>query len=131
MSGVKIQKVDHVEPEAFKPTTTAASRHKSARTYPRSAMKGTRSRLRGGGEFIGVRDPAKPPPSHKKTLRILTKKGADIRRKTIKQSVQSMSDGGVRAALKKSNITVNPKTPAHIAREILEGGMEAGMIVLK
>jgi hypothetical protein len=54
-----------------------------------------------------------------------------MRRKTIKQSVQSMSDGGVRAALKKSNITVGAKTPPHIAREILEGGMEAGMIVLK
>jgi len=42
-----------------------------------------------------------------------------------------MTDGTVRAALKKSNITVNPKTPSHIAREILEGGMEAGMIVVK
>ena len=130
MSGMKIQKVDHTEPEAFKPV--AASRHKSQRTYPRSALKGTRSRLRGGSEFIGVKDPAKPPPSNgKKTLRILTKKGAEIRRKTIKQSVQALSDGGVRAALKKSNITVNPKTPSHIAREILEGGMDAGMIVLK
>lgn len=54
-----------------------------------------------------------------------------MRRKTIKQSVQSMSDGGVRAALKNSKIVINAKTPPHIAREILEGGMEAGMIVLK
>jgi hypothetical protein len=42
-----------------------------------------------------------------------------------------MSDQKVKEALKKSNITVNPKTPSHIAREILEGGMEAGMIVVK
>jgi hypothetical protein len=126
MSGVKIQKVDHIEPEVSKPV-----RHKTMKTYPRSAMKGTRSRTRGGSDFIAVKDPAKPPPSRKGTLRILTKKGAEMRRRTIKQSVQAMSDGGVRAALKKSNITVNPKTPPHITREILEGGIESGMIVVK
>jgi hypothetical protein len=93
-------------------------------------MKGTR-KSRGGSEFVGVKDPAKPPPSRKGTLRILTKKGADMRRNTIKQSVRAMTDAGVRVALKKSNITVNPKTPPHIAREILEGGMESGMIVAK
>jgi hypothetical protein len=126
MSGVKIQKVDHVEPEVNK-----SIRHKSMRTYPRGVMKGTRSKSRGGSEFVGVKDPAKPPPSRKGTLRILTKKGAEMRRNTIRQSVRSMTDAGVRVALKKSNITVNPKTPPHIAREILEGGMESGMIVVK
>jgi len=126
MSGVKIQKVDQVEPEVNKP-----NRHKSMRTYPRGVMKGTRSKSRGGSEFVPVKDPAKPPPSKKGTLRILTKKGAEMRRNTIRQSVRSMTDAGVRVALKKSNITVNPKTPPHIAREILEGGMESGMIVAK
>ena len=125
MSGIKIQKVDHVEPEV-KP-----SRHKSMRTFPRGVMKGTRSRTRGGSDFVPVKDPAKPPPSRRSTLKIVTKKGADQRRKTIKQSVDKLNDAGVRAALKKSNITVNPKTPPHIARELLEGGMEAGMIVVK
>jgi len=125
MSGIKIQKVDHVEPEV-KP-----SRHKSMKTFPRGVMKGTRSRNRGGSEFTTVKDPAKPPPSRRSTLKIVTKKGADLRRKTIKQSVDKMSEAGVRAALKKSNITVNPKTPPHIVRELLEGGMESGMIVVK
>jgi hypothetical protein len=125
MSGIKIQKVDHVEPEV-KP-----SRHKSMRTFPRGVMKGTRSRTRGGSDFVPVKDPAKPPPSRRSTLKIVTKKGADQRRKTIKQSVDKLNDAGVRAALKKSNITVNPKTPPHIARELLEGGMESGMIVVK
>jgi hypothetical protein len=124
MTGVKIQKVDHVEPEVHK-----SNRHKSMRTYPRGIIKGTR-KLR-GSEFVGVKDPAKSPPYRKGTLRILTKKGADERRNTIKQSVRAMTDTGVRAALKKSNITVSPKTPPHIAREILEGGMESGMIVAK
>jgi len=124
MSGVKIQKVDHVEPEAKRPV-----HHKSMRTYPRGAMKGTRSR--GGGGIVPVKDPARPPPVRKGTLRILTKKGAEARRKTIKKTVSEMNDGVVRASLKKSNININPKTPANIAREILEGGMEAGMIVVK
>jgi hypothetical protein len=127
MSGVKIQKVDHVEPEVRRPV----ARHRSMRTFPQGVMKGTRSRSRGGGEIVPVKDPTKAPPVRKGTLRILTKKGADLRRKTIKQTVKNMNDGTVRSALKKSNITVNPKTPTHIAREILEGGMEAGMIVVK
>jgi hypothetical protein len=126
MSGVKIQKVDHVEPEAKRPV----SHHKSMRTYPRGAMKGTRSRG-GGGGIVPVKDPARPPPVRKGTLRILTKKGAEARRKTIKKTVSDMNDGVVRASLKKSNININPKTPSNIAREILEGGMEAGMIVVK
>lgn len=125
MSKIQIQKVDHAEDPP-----KVAGRHKSMKTFPRGVMKGTRTR-KGGSDIIGVKDPAKPPPSRKGTLRILTDKGAKLRRKTIKQNVQSMSDGKVRDVLKKSNISVNPKTPSHIAREILEGGMEAGMIVVK
>ena len=125
MSKIQIQKVDHAEEPP-----KVAGRHKSMKTYPRGVMKGTRTR-KGGSDIVGVKDPAKPPPSRKGTLRILTDKGAKLRRKTIKQNVQSMTDGKVRDVLKKSNISVNPKTPPHIAREILEGGMEAGMIVIK
>jgi hypothetical protein len=126
MSGVKIQKVGHTEPEARRPVT----RHKSMRTFPRGVMKGTRTRG-GSNEIVPVKDPARPPPVRKGTLRILTKKGADVRRRTIKKTVSDMNDSVVRASLKKSNINLSPKTPAHIAREILEGGMEAGMIVPK
>jgi hypothetical protein len=125
MSGVKIQKVDHVDP-----VPTTAGRHKSMKTFPRGVMKGTRKR--GGKEpIVGVKDPARPPPVRKGTLRILTDKGAKARRKTIKQTVQNMSDAKVREHLKGSGIAVNPKTPPQLAREILEGGMEAGMIVAK
>lgn len=124
MSGVKIQKVDHMDP------VPTAGRHKSMKTFPRGVMKGTRKR--GGKEpIVGVKDPAKPPPVRKGTLRILTDKGAKMRRKTIKQTVQSMSDSKVREHLRGSGIAVNPKTPPQLAREILEGGMEAGMIVAK
>jgi uncharacterized GH25 family protein len=93
-------------------------------------MKGTRTRG-GSNEIVPVKDPARPPPVRKGTLRILTKKGAEVRRRTIKKTVSDMNDSVVRASLKKSNINLSPKTPAHIAREILEGGMEAGMIVPK
>lgn len=123
MSGVKIQKVDHSDP-----TPVASGRHKSMRTYPRGVMKGTRSKK---DPIVGVRDPAKPPPYRKGTLKILTEKGAAIRRKTIKQKVKSMTDVKVRDQLRKSGLSVDSKTPPHIVREILEGGMEAGMIVAK
>ena len=123
MSGVKIQKVDHSDP-----TPVASSRHKSMRTYPRGVMKGTRSKK---DPIVGVRDPAKPPPYRTGTLKILTEKGAALRRKTIKQKVKSMTDGKVRDQLRKSGLSVDSKTPPHIVREILEGGMEAGMIIAK
>jgi 16S rRNA A1518/A1519 N6-dimethyltransferase RsmA/KsgA/DIM1 with predicted DNA glycosylase/AP lyase activity len=83
---------------------------------------------------VPVKDPAKAPPlkkSGKGTLRILTDTGLKQRRKTIKNSVRDMSDAKVRETLKKSKINVGASTPAHIVREILEGGMEAGMIVAK
>ena len=133
MSGVKIQKVDHVAPSAPPPPPmVAANRHKSMRTYPRGVRKGTRARKMGGRDpIVGVRDPAKPPPVRKGTLRILTDKGAKLRRKTIKQSVQGMSDAKIREKLKESGVSVNSKTPTHLLKEILEGGMEAGMIVAK
>ena len=123
MSGVKIQKVDHSDP-----TPVASSRHKSMKTFPRGVMKGTRSKK---DPIVGVRDPAKPPPYRKGTLKILTEKGAALRRKTIKQKVKSMTDVKVRDQLRKSGLSVDSKTPPHIVREILEGGMEAGMIVAK
>jgi hypothetical protein len=126
MSGVKIQKVDHSDPTP--PPQVASGRHKSMRTYPRGVMKGTRSKK---DPIVGVRDPAKPPPYRKGTLKILTEKGAAIRRKTIKQKVKSMSDIKVRDQLRKSGLSVDSKTPPHIVREILEGGMEAGMIIAK
>jgi hypothetical protein len=42
-----------------------------------------------------------------------------------------MPDHKVRQTLKASGLPISEKTPPHIAKEILEGGMEAGMIVLK
>jgi len=129
MSGVKIQKVGQEAPA--KPIATA-HRHKSMRTYPRGVIKGTRSKRIGGREpIVPVKDPAKPPPNRGRTLRIMTDKGEKMRRKTIKQAVQGMSDSRVMEKLRESGIAVNPKSPKALLKQILEGGMEAGMIVAK
>lgn len=96
------------------------------RTFPRGILRTT---------VKGVRDPAKAPPIRKSamrgTLRIMTERGIEKRRKHIKKTVRNMPDRRVRDELKKAGMAVSEKTPAHIAKEILEGGMEAGMIVVK
>jgi hypothetical protein len=61
----------------------------------------------------------------------MTDKGEKARRKTIKQAVQGMSDSRVMEKLRESGIAVNPKSPKALLKQILEGGMEAGMIVAK
>lgn len=118
---VKIVKVG-----APAPTVHHTTRRKSMRTYPRGVLKS-----RGGATIKAVHDPAKSPPvKHKGTLRILTEKGASKRRKAIKQTVRSMPDRRVRDVLRKHGMPVSEKTPPTLAKEILEGGMEAGMIVV-
>lgn len=91
------------------------------KTYPRGVLK--------GGKIEPVRDPAKAPPARKSTLKILTEKGAERRRHTIRKTVRAMSDQKVRQVLKASGLPISDKTPPALAKEILEGGMEAGMIV--
>lgn len=103
---------------------------KTMRTYPRGVLK-KGGKVKG---IEGVRDPAKPPPfaaGRKSTLRILTEKGAAKRRETIHRTVKTMPIGAVRDTLRRSGLPISDKTPPHIAKEILEGGMEAGMIVSK
>jgi len=98
---------------------------KTMRTYPRGVLK-----LKGGSSGVKpVADPAKSPPTRKNTLRILTDKGVANRRKTIHERVKKMSDRSIRETLRRSGLPISEKTPPHIAKEILEGGMEAGMIV--
>ena len=100
------------------------------RTYPRGVLKGGRSAPPKG--LQPVANPTKPPPlraGRTSTLRILTEKGAAKRRETIHKTVKSMPMDRVRKTLRQSGLHISDKTPPHIAKEILEGGMEAGMIV--
>jgi hypothetical protein len=124
---VKIVKVGGDEPAPIRPVV-GMGRKKSMRTYPRGVLKGGKTAR---AKIAAVRDPAKSPPLRKATLRILTEKGAENRRRNIKKTVRAMPDVRVRQVLKASGMTISDKTPSHIAKEILEGGMEAGLIVAK
>lgn len=125
MTQVKIVKVGGAPPPPPPPPPTAG-RKKSMRTFPRGVLKKTSK-----AKIEGVRDPARSPPIRKGTLRILTEHGADERRRRIRKTVRQMPDDKVRNVLRASGMPVSSKTPSNIAKEILEGGMEAGMIVLK
>lgn len=113
------------------PLPAAAARpkkHKTMKTFPRGILKKT-------AKVKPVRDPAKPPPLkkgiRKHTVRVLTEKGVESRRKTIRHRIRKMKDEDVRAKLQKAGVSHNPKTPPHVLRDMLEGGVEAGMISLE
>lgn len=134
---VKIVKIDKVGAEPAPPPApaTGGKTHK-ARHEPSHRNKVPKHGVLKGGKTArakvkieGVRDPSRSPPSRHTTLKILTERGAEKRRKRIAKTVRSMPDHKVRNILKASGLPVSDKTPPHIAKEILEGGMEAGMIV--
>ena len=128
MEKVKIVKVGDTAPI---PQPQNAGRAKTTKTFPHGILKGGKTAK---NKIQPVRDPAKPPPMNPKkkaTLKILTEKGAEKRRRRIKKTVRAMPDSKVRSVLRASGLPVSDKTPSHIAKEILEGGMEAGMIVVK
>lgn len=110
---------------------TAKSKHEPSHRnkVPRhGVLKGGKT-ARAKVKLEGVRDPARSPPTRHTTLKILTEKGADRRRKRISKTVRAMPDQKIRSILRASGLPISDKTPPHIAKEILEGGMEAGMIV--
>lgn len=111
-------KIVKVGDTAAMPVPAKAGRKRSMRTFPRGVLKKTQ-------KIRPVRDPAKAPPRRKGTLRILTDKGIEHRRKRIETTVRNLPDSKVKETLQKAGYTVkNPK----IAREILKGGMEAGFL---
>ena len=128
---MKIVKVGaEVRPTAGATPPPKKPARKSMRTFPRGVLKGGKT-LKNAPKFEGVRDPARSPPVRKSTLKILTDKGEEKRRKKIRKTVRELPDQKVRTMLRAAGLPVSDKTPPHIAKEILEGGMEAGMIVSK
>jgi len=117
-------------PSAPSINTKAGTRRRAARsmrTYPRGVLKKA-----GALKVSGVRDPAKPPPMKRgATLRILTEKGAQQKRRKIQRTVRQMNDARIKHTLRASGFPIKDTTPPAIARQILEGGVEAGMIVVK
>ena len=131
---MKIVKVGQSAPaagpsQAPPPPTTGAGKKRDHSRKPKFGILKHGRTARSKPRFEAVRDPAKSPPVRKSTLRILTEKGAKTRLKSIRKTVRSMPDQKVRSVLKAAGIPLGEKTPAPLAREILEGGMEAGMIV--
>lgn len=133
---VKIVKVGS-EPAPVSPPSLGKKKEKekskakkSMKTYPHGVLKGGKT-ARQKVKIEPVRDPAKAPPIRKSTLRILTESGANRRRADVKHTVRNMPIQKVRETLQKAGVPVSNKAPPEIVRDILEGGMEAGMIVVK
>ena len=75
----------------------------------------------------GVSDPAK---STRHSVRMLTAKGNRRMRRTIKRKIGKMSKEKIEEVFKKSNINLNPATPAAITKEILGHAVSAGFVSL-
>jgi hypothetical protein len=114
---IKVVRVGAMVSSDVTPTPKKAGR-KTMKTYPRGVLKKT-------AKIRATRNPTKAPPRRNGTLRILTEKGIEQRRKRIETTVRNLPDAKVKETLEKSGYKVkNPK----IAREILKGGMEAGFL---
>jgi hypothetical protein len=116
--------VTKVQEMAEKPVVVKASARKSQRTYPRSSLKTAR--------IIPVSNPSKSPPlkktMRKHTIRLLTNRGVDLRRKKIKKTVRNMSDDRIRTIVEKSGLIKNKDTPIELMRSMVRDGMIAGFI---
>jgi hypothetical protein len=62
------------------------------------------------------------------TIRLLTDRGENRHRKTIKRKVSKMSDKQVDEMVTKHKLLKNDKTPSKLKREMLKGAMLAGFI---
>ena len=116
---IRVVRVGDTAPSDLSPPASKpGGRKKTMKTFPRGVLKKTQ-------KIRPVRNPTKAPPRRKGTLRILTDKGIEHRRKRIETTVRNLPDAKVKETLEKSGFKVkNPK----IAREILKGGMEAGFL---
>ena len=104
----------------------SAKKPKTMKTFPRGVLKHKTLKVR------PVSDPAKAPPLKKSmrshTIRLLTDRGENRHRKTIKRKVAKMTDKQVDDMVTKHNLLKNSKTPAKLKREMLKGAMLAGFI---
>lgn len=106
------------------PVVAAGAKRKTVKTFPRGVLKKF--------QLKSVKDPAKSPPlkkgMQKHTLRILTEKGLKKHRKTQKRRLASLPDSKIKEIVTAKGLVKNPKTPAHISRQILDNAMEAGFV---
>jgi len=112
------------EPSVPLPEPPKVAGKKTLKTYPRGVLKTAKIRP--------VADAAKSPPLRKTmkrhTIRLVTEKGVQHRRRTIKKRVSRMSNEKVKKLVINSGLLKNTNTPVPLMREMLEGGMVAGFI---
>ena len=110
--------------DTLPPVVTAGAKRKTVKTFPRGVLKKF--------QLKSVKDPAKSPPlkkgMQKHTLRMLTEKGLKKHRKTQKRRLASLPDAKVKEIVAAKGLVKNPKTPAHISRQILDNAMAAGFV---
>lgn len=105
---------------------------------PKSIMKGSARKTQKAQKtfpkgILKVQDPAKAPPrrkSVKQTIQLVTDKGSKKYRKTLKQKLSKLSDGRIKQIVESNKLLKNPNTPISIQREMVEGGVVAGFISL-
>lgn len=116
--------IQKIEDPALPPVATVGAKRKTVKTFPRGVLKKF--------QLKSVKDPAKSPPlkkgMQKHTLRILTEKGLKKHRKTQKRRLASLPDAKVKEIVAAKGLVKNPKTPAHISRQILDNAMAAGFV---
>jgi hypothetical protein len=99
----------------------AGKRKVTQRTFPRGILK-------------AVADPAKAPPlkksSRKHTIRLVTEKGFKQRRKTVKRAVKKMSAEKIKKIVQEAGLLKNPDTPLPLMKDMLIGGVMAGLVSL-
>jgi hypothetical protein len=103
------------------PPVIGSKRNKTMKTFPRGVLK-----------LKGVTDPSKSPPLRKSstrhTIRLLTDVGAKRHKKLIRKTVRRMTDEKVKQVVKKSGLLKTENAPISLMRQMLEGGMLAGII---
>jgi len=99
---------------------------KTIKTFPKGVLKKSKFTLK------GVKDPAKSPPlkrgMKRHTLRMLTDKGMKKHRRTLKHKIAAMSDSKIKEVVQSKGLVLNPKTPTHISRQILDNAVSAGFV---
>jgi hypothetical protein len=124
MSDLIITKVDSENKKIPPPLSSGGKKPKTMKTFPRGVLKKTQKIV-----LKAVSDPAKSPPLKKKhTIRLITGKGENRQRKTIKHRISKMSDKQVDDLVTKHKLLKNSNTPAKLKREMLKGAVLAGFV---
>ena len=118
----------YVKPPMALSVPSLAGSKKTLKTFPRGILKTHKAKIH------PVSNPSRGPPikssMEKHTIRILTDKGIQRQRKTIKRKISKMSDKKVKEVAMKAGLVNSQSTPPNIVRSTLESAMIAGFVSL-